>query len=201
MVSFRLIADHFYCPLCWYVYSKNTASFEIFPNTLNSLWSVTKRTKFGWEKSALHLCRLEVKGFPPCDWENDATLAKHLFETKCHVLQNKYLFYFTLPVCPAGTFGLGCQKKCSCYNGLCDHVNGKCHCHPGYRGVRCERGKKEGILTNEVNIVYKFNYEMSITLLLDVLNVNWKMKLTLLFDRMSARFLWSRLSVWMHLQK
>lgn len=62
----------------------------------------------------------------------------------------EYLSILISPsVCPAGTFGLGCQQKCSCYNGLCDHVNGKCHCHPGYQGVRCERGKNKGTTSGE----------------------------------------------------
>ena len=37
--------------------------------------------------------------------------------------------------CPSGSYGLGCGRKCECYNGAgCDHVTGECHCPPGYTG-------------------------------------------------------------------
>lgn len=37
--------------------------------------------------------------------------------------------------CPDGTWGAQCSQRCSCHNNArCDHINGSCHCLPGYRG-------------------------------------------------------------------
>ena len=37
--------------------------------------------------------------------------------------------------CPDGTWGSQCSQRCSCHNNArCDHINGTCHCLPGYRG-------------------------------------------------------------------
>ena len=39
--------------------------------------------------------------------------------------------------CPPGSYGLECKERCDCYNGaLCDHVNGQCHCLPGFQGQK-----------------------------------------------------------------
>ena len=42
--------------------------------------------------------------------------------------------------CPPGTYGVHCKERCDCYNGaLCDHVNGKCRCLPGFEGTKVRR--------------------------------------------------------------
>ena len=42
--------------------------------------------------------------------------------------------------CPPGTYGVHCKERCDCYNGaLCDHVNGKCRCLPGFEGSKVNR--------------------------------------------------------------
>ncbi len=39
--------------------------------------------------------------------------------------------------CPPGSYHKDCKRRCDCYNGaVCDHVNGKCHCLPGYQGTK-----------------------------------------------------------------
>ena len=39
--------------------------------------------------------------------------------------------------CPPGTFHIDCKKTCDCYNSaVCDHVTGKCHCQPGFKGSK-----------------------------------------------------------------
>ncbi len=44
--------------------------------------------------------------------------------------------------CPIGRFGVTCAQNCSCLAGFesspCDHVDGTCHCLPGYTGPACE---------------------------------------------------------------
>ncbi|KAK7476341.1 hypothetical protein BaRGS_00032400 [Batillaria attramentaria] len=43
--------------------------------------------------------------------------------------------------CPAGTFGPGCVKKCSCpkqHLKSCDNINGTCYCQVGWSGTDCD---------------------------------------------------------------
>ena len=46
--------------------------------------------------------------------------------------------------CPIGTFGEGCSQNCTCLaeheSSPCEHVDGTCHCLPGYTGSSCEQG-------------------------------------------------------------
>ena len=38
-----------------------------------------------------------------------------------------------------GTVWAALRERCDCYNGAhCDHVNGQCHCLPGYKGEKVE---------------------------------------------------------------
>ncbi|GJQ87135.1 putative epidermal growth factor, partial [Trypoxylus dichotomus] len=37
--------------------------------------------------------------------------------------------------CPENTFGSNCEGKCSCKNGICDRVTGKCKCDSGWSGL------------------------------------------------------------------
>ncbi|XP_063402083.1 multiple epidermal growth factor-like domains protein 10 isoform X2 [Mytilus trossulus] len=34
-------------------------------------------------------------------------------------------------------FGVDCQEKCECENGICNHVTGNCTCQPGWTGKTC----------------------------------------------------------------
>ncbi|GLD53260.1 N-acetylglucosamine-1-phosphodiester alpha-N-acetylglucosaminidase-like protein [Lates japonicus] len=44
-------------------------------------------------------------------------------------------------VCTAGYYGDRCKHTCACFNGaLCNHVNGRCTCPPGFYGNSCEEG-------------------------------------------------------------
>ena len=39
--------------------------------------------------------------------------------------------------CTACWFEIALRERCDCYNGAhCDHVNGQCHCLPGYKGEK-----------------------------------------------------------------
>uniref|UniRef100_A0A8D3EBW1 Multiple EGF-like-domains 6b n=1 Tax=Scophthalmus maximus TaxID=52904 RepID=A0A8D3EBW1_SCOMX len=47
------------------------------------------------------------------------------------------------PECDPGTYGVGCERKCSCPPGVsCDHVTGKCQrkCPAGRHGENCDQG-------------------------------------------------------------
>ena len=62
-------------------------------------------------------------------------------------LVTKYLFNnYTILVCPAGSYGAGCLQNCTCVaeqeSSPCDHIDGTCHCLPGYNGSSCELGRK-----------------------------------------------------------
>ena len=51
--------------------------------------------------------------------------------------------------CPPGTYGVHCKERCDCYNGaLCDHVNGKCRCLPGFEGSKVS----SEIVANDANM-------------------------------------------------
>ena len=47
--------------------------------------------------------------------------------------------------CPAGSYGTDCLQNCTCVlqqeSSPCDHIDGTCHCLPGYNGSSCELGK------------------------------------------------------------
>ena len=46
--------------------------------------------------------------------------------------------------CPAGSYGTDCLQNCTCVpeqeSTPCDHIDGTCHCLPGYNGSTCELG-------------------------------------------------------------
>ena len=49
--------------------------------------------------------------------------------------------------CPAGMYGVNCLEACNCrtvavYWPPCNHMNGTCHCLPGYTGLSCENGTR-----------------------------------------------------------
>ena len=55
---------------------------------------------------------------------------------KC-LLVSKFQGQVCANPCPPGSYGLECKERCDCYNGaLCDHVNGQCHCLPGFQGQK-----------------------------------------------------------------
>ncbi|KFP83944.1 Multiple epidermal growth factor-like domains protein 11, partial [Acanthisitta chloris] len=40
--------------------------------------------------------------------------------------------------CPAGTWGLNCNRSCDCAHGAsCDPQSGTCSCPRGWQGPRC----------------------------------------------------------------
>ena len=51
---------------------------------------------------------------------------------------------YIISECPAGSYGTGCLQNCTCVpeqeSSPCDHVDGTCHCLPGYNGSSCELG-------------------------------------------------------------
>ena len=46
--------------------------------------------------------------------------------------------------CPQGSYGQDCSQNCTCVaeqeSSPCNHVDGMCHCLPGYNGSSCELG-------------------------------------------------------------
>lgn len=44
--------------------------------------------------------------------------------------------------CGDSGFGEGCERNCSCHHGVCDQRSGKCVCHAGWTGDRCDLGKR-----------------------------------------------------------
>jgi hypothetical protein len=53
--------------------------------------------------------------------------------------------------CPPGSYHKDCKRRCDCYNGaVCDHVNGKCHCLPGYQGTKVTNRLFAGLEKNPV---------------------------------------------------
>ncbi len=51
--------------------------------------------------------------------------------------------------CPPGSYHKDCKRRCDCYNGaVCDHVNGKCHCLPGYQGTKVKNRLLVGIVAD-----------------------------------------------------
>merc|ERR1719334_3109263 len=40
-------------------------------------------------------------------------------------------------VCPADRYGEQCMEQCSCVHGDCDPRSGRCRCHSGWEGERC----------------------------------------------------------------
>ena len=78
----------------------------------------------------------------------------NLCDSGIHLLNDKPLYRgFTkfahntiqcLAVCPAGSYGADCIGNCTCVaeqeSSPCDHVDGTCHCLPGYNGSSCEMG-------------------------------------------------------------
>lgn len=56
------------------------------------------------------------------------------------------VIFASLPECPAGFYGAGCQQRCLCQNGAtCNKTNGKCACVKGWTGTACELGKTQRI--------------------------------------------------------
>ena len=44
-------------------------------------------------------------------------------------------------VCGNGTFGFQCKQPCTCDQGDCNPVNGKCTCFQGFMGATCNESK------------------------------------------------------------
>ena len=79
-------------------------------------------------------------------WVMTAVLVSSQRLTTEPLLTNS-LLVCTHTECPAGTFGAGCQSNCTCVaeheSSPCDHVDGTCHCRPGYNGSSCEQGIRD----------------------------------------------------------
>ena len=57
------------------------------------------------------------------------------------------IVWLVIIACPGGNYGAGCLQNCTCVSeqesSPCDHVDGTCHCLPGYNGSSCELGRLE----------------------------------------------------------
>lgn len=52
------------------------------------------------------------------------------------------LFVSHVAACPAGFYGEGCNRNCSCRNdGICHPASGQCACTPGWTGPNCTKGE------------------------------------------------------------
>ena len=72
------------------------------------------------------------------------------------------MVFFT--VCPAGSWGVGCNEKCVCYNSAeCDPKTGSCICSPGWKGPSCEESKLEDnpFVSNGIFHPYKLDESIS----------------------------------------
>ena len=63
--------------------------------------------------------------------------------------------------CPAGSYGSGCLQNCTCVpeqeSSPCDHIDGTCHCLPGYNGSNCELGSPTHKATCHVKVSTNLN--------------------------------------------
>ncbi|GFN73673.1 multiple epidermal growth factor-like domains 10 [Plakobranchus ocellatus] len=115
----------------------------------------TIKIRGNYKQNYLHLCEVQVFGSHTCpdgkfglECENTCNCAK---EESCFIHSGGcpsgcrvgYKGENCFDVCPSGTYGKDCKKKCSklCAGegNICDHVNGTCvRCKPGRTGPRCE---------------------------------------------------------------
>ena len=52
------------------------------------------------------------------------------------------IVFFSILVCPTGTYGQDCSMTCKCKNSAaCNPVDGTCTCTAGYTGAICDTSK------------------------------------------------------------
>ncbi|GJQ82066.1 hypothetical protein Trydic_g6938 [Trypoxylus dichotomus] len=74
-----------------------------------------------------------------CTEPNDCDCFENYFGDLCDMKKCKPGYHgdHCLQQCPTNTYGLDCKGQCTCENGNCDSVTGKCECYDGWSGPTC----------------------------------------------------------------